>query len=263
MTILEMVQDILNDMDSDEVNSFADTIEATQIAQIIKTTYYELISRKDWPHCRKFTTFDSVGDSSKPTFLKLPDSITRVDAFNYDTAKATETRTRYEPMEYLYPDSFVALCNGRNIDDTEVDSITTFDGIKLPIYNDRSPRFYTSFDDEYIVLDSYDSAVESTVQGINTQVLAYVIPTWTASDTFTPDLPAEAFPLLLAEAKSISALKLNQEADQKAEQQAMRQNKIMSYRNVRVKGGVRYPNYGRRGGKMSDNRNYDLFGRRS
>ena len=39
MTLLAMVQDILNDMDGDEVNSISDTVEAEQVAQIIKTTY--------------------------------------------------------------------------------------------------------------------------------------------------------------------------------------------------------------------------------
>ena len=37
MTLLDMVQDVLNDLDSDEVNDIDDTIEAQQIAQIIKS----------------------------------------------------------------------------------------------------------------------------------------------------------------------------------------------------------------------------------
>ena len=39
MTVLEMVQDILNDMDSDEVNSINDTIEAQQVANTVRTVY--------------------------------------------------------------------------------------------------------------------------------------------------------------------------------------------------------------------------------
>jgi hypothetical protein len=40
MTLLEIVQDVLNDMDSDEVNSISDTVEATQIANICRSVYY-------------------------------------------------------------------------------------------------------------------------------------------------------------------------------------------------------------------------------
>ena len=40
MTVLEMTQDILSDMNSDEVNTINGSLEATQVAQIIKTTYF-------------------------------------------------------------------------------------------------------------------------------------------------------------------------------------------------------------------------------
>ena len=53
MTLLEMVQDILNDIDSDPVNSIDDTEESVQIAQIIKTSYFALSTNRNWPHQKK------------------------------------------------------------------------------------------------------------------------------------------------------------------------------------------------------------------
>jgi hypothetical protein len=44
MTLLEMTQDILSDMDSDEVNSINDSVESLQVAQIIKTTYFNIVN---------------------------------------------------------------------------------------------------------------------------------------------------------------------------------------------------------------------------
>ena len=38
MTLLEMVQNILSDMDSEEINSLSDSNEAEQVALVIKTT---------------------------------------------------------------------------------------------------------------------------------------------------------------------------------------------------------------------------------
>lgn len=262
LTILDMVQDILNDMDADEVNSISDTAEALQVAQILKTTFFEMISRKDWQHLRKFKALDAVADSARPTHLKLPVNVSRLDAFNYDVQKVTDTRNKYQEMIYQYPDEFVRQANELNSSDASVTTVTTFDGISLNVRNDRSPQYYTSFDDEYLVLDSHDSAVDSTLQSSKSQVLVYETPTWTATDGFTPDLPTEAFPALLAEAKSVASVKLNQEADQKAEQQSQRQQRMLAQRAWRTEGGIRYPNYGRRAGRLRDTRDSKLFGSR-
>jgi len=48
LTLLEMTQDIMSDMDSDDVNSINDSVEALQVAQIIKTTYYNIIDGKNY-----------------------------------------------------------------------------------------------------------------------------------------------------------------------------------------------------------------------
>ena len=42
-TLLQLVQSILSDMDSEEVNGISDTIEAKQIASVIEDTYYNLL----------------------------------------------------------------------------------------------------------------------------------------------------------------------------------------------------------------------------
>ena len=48
-TLLEMTQDILSNMSSDEVNSISDTPESLQVATIIKQKYYDIVSRGDLP----------------------------------------------------------------------------------------------------------------------------------------------------------------------------------------------------------------------
>ncbi len=42
-TLLEIVQEILSDMDSDEVNSIDDTTESEQVATIVKSTYLSMM----------------------------------------------------------------------------------------------------------------------------------------------------------------------------------------------------------------------------
>ena len=106
------------------------------------------------------------------------------------------------------------------------------------------PSFYTSFDDEHIVMDSYKSSVESTLQNSKTQAYGMVYPTFTISDTFTPDLDDTLFPYLLAESKSVAFSLFKSGSDPKVEQAARRlksyvQNDMFRTKkeNVRIKYG--------------------------
>lgn len=255
LTLLEIVQDILNDMDSDSVNSISDTEEASQVAQIVKTTYFEMIGRRDWPHLSKFSTLNSVSDLAKPTHLATPDNMMRLDWFKYNKQKLGDTKNKYQDVSYLHPDEFINYTNNRNLDNSNVVEVTDYDGAKFQILNDRAPTHYTSFDDNFIVLDSYDSSVETTLKGSNTQVRVYTIPSWTVDDGFVPNLPMEAFPGFLAEAKSVASFKLDDTTDEKAEQQSTRQQRRLSVDGWSVHGGIRYHSYGRKKTMGSNNFN--------
>ena len=248
-TLLDMVQEILNDLDSDEVESIDDTVEAEQVVSILKSTYYAMMSSRDWPHLRQSIQITGLGNTSRPTHMKLQDGIKELCFINYNKVKNGETRKRYEEIEYLQPDHFLYKTNQRNNDDSDTVAITDLGGIEVLIKNDTPPTYYTSFDDEYLVFDSYDSAVESTLQESKIQAMAYVMPEWNSSDTFIPDLPENAFTALVEEAKSRASFRLKQVADQKAEQEAGRQNRWLARKARRVAGGIQYPSYGRIGRK--------------
>ena len=47
-TLLEIVQEILSDMDSDEVNSIDDTVESQQVASIVRSAYMAIMSNRNW-----------------------------------------------------------------------------------------------------------------------------------------------------------------------------------------------------------------------
>lgn len=244
-----MVQEILNDIDSDEVESIDDTVESEQIVSILKSTYYAMMSNRDWPHLRRSIQITGLGDTTKPTHMKLQDGIKELCFLNYNKVKDGETRKRYEEIEYLQPDHFLHKTNQRNNDDSDTVAVTDTGGIEILIKNDVPPTYYTSFDDEYIVFDSYDSSVDTTLQEAKVQSMAYVMPDWNSEDTFIPDLPENAFTALVEEAKSRASFRLKQVADQKAEQEAGRQNRWLARKARRVAGGIKYPDYGRKGRK--------------
>lgn len=245
-TLLEMTQDILNDMDSDEINSIQDTIEGIQVAQIIRTTYEDIIGTRNWPHLKELIKLTASGDSARPTHMGTPENLKELEpTIRYNKVKFGETRKRYETVLYKQPEDFLNTLNGRDSDSADVDVISDYSGVELLIKNDLPPSFWTTFDDEFVVFDSYDSEVEATLQTSKTQAFGYVEASWTHEDSFIPDLPSEAFISLLSEAKSTAFVVLKQLVNSKAEQSATRNARRMSRKAWQTKGGIRTPNYGR------------------
>ena len=245
-TLLDMVQEILSDIDSDEVESIDDTVESEQIVSILKSTYYAMMNNRDWPHLRRSIQISSLGDTAKPTHMKIQDGVKELCFLKYNKQKSGATKKDYGDITFLQPDHFLHKTNQEDSSSSDVLVVTDTGGIELLVRVDRAPTYCTSFDDEYIVFDSYDSAVDSTMQESKIQAVAYVIPAWSSADDFIPDLPENAFPALVEEAKSKAALRLAQKPDEKAEQEAGRQNRWLARRARRINGGIQYPNYGRK-----------------
>lgn len=246
-TLFEIVDDILNDLDADKVNSINDTVESEQVAQIVKSCYYEMLSNRNWPHTQKLIQLDSLGDVTKPNYLMVPSNMKEMVFFKYERVDPNGGLPILMEVKYRYPDEFLRLTAPRNNDNTI--SVTDFSGSTLRIYNNASPSYWTSFDDVHLVTDSYDADSENTHQKAKSQVLAYMVPTWNPIDTFVPDLPPDAFSALIEEAKSTAFLALKQMPNQKAEQKATRQQRWLSRKAWNLHGGVRYDNYGRKSRK--------------
>ena len=64
MTLLEMVQSLLSSLEGDNVNSISDTQEALQVAQVVKDTYFSLISRRYWSFMEFTTVLDGEGSEA-------------------------------------------------------------------------------------------------------------------------------------------------------------------------------------------------------
>jgi len=245
-TLLEMTRAILNEMDSDDVNSISDTVEAMQVAQIIQGCFQEMVSNRNWPHNRKLTQVHHSGTPERPTHLKLPENTTELVFFKYDkTRKEDGNDIQYQEVHYRHPDDFLRIVSSRNINTPNVRKVIDVSGVPLIIKTNQAPTYWTSFDDEFIVCDSYDSAVDDALKKSKAQCLLYALPVWKHTDDAIPDLPQEAFSALIEEAKSTAFLTLKQMPNEKAEQKASRQQRWLSRKAWRANGGVRYDNYGR------------------
>ena len=82
-TVLQMVQDILSSLSSDEVNSISDNAESMQVATILKNTYYNIVSRGDFGEHVLLFQLNPSDDSSKPVLMYKPDGIDRIDWIKY------------------------------------------------------------------------------------------------------------------------------------------------------------------------------------
>ena len=246
MTLLEIVQDILSDMDSDEVNSINDSTESLQVAQLVKSTYYTIIDGRDFPWMKEMFQLNATGGSSRPTYMALPDTIIDLDWIKYNTRKSTDTKDKFTKVEYKLPEEFLEITDQRDSSASNILVITDPSGIKINVLNDKGPQYFTSFDDDTLVFDAYDAGIDSFLQNSKTQCYGKRSVVFTMSDSFTPDLPVQMFSYLLNEAKSNCFTTLKQVANVKAEQNSISQKRRMSQEAWKIKKGVSFPNYGRK-----------------
>lgn len=251
-TVLEMVQDILLELNSFPVNSITETVESEQVAAILRRTYFDVISQRDWAHAKKAMQLDAA-TASLPTHLSVPDGVKKVEKVLYDVRKESTDKLQYKELRYVTPDQFLKLSNSLNSTATNVDTVADPGGISLLVRNDKQPEYWTSFDDVYIVCDSYYSDLDSYLQNSKTQALVVITPGWTHDDAFYPVLPEEVFPYVLAEATSRASLSLRGVPNEKAEQASNRLRRIMSQKHWVLNSGDRYPDYGRKSGYRTTN----------
>lgn len=252
LTMLQVVQKTMEALNLDEVNSISDSPDAEQIAQIAQDSAYELLNQSEWPFSIRYTQLESIADSDRPNYLRIPDEVTRIDFIRYDkTDPADQDENGFDlvkipEIKWLAPEEFLEMSLQRNTQIGEVSTIQNFNGAKINIYTDRSPDYWTSFDDEYVVFDAYDSDIESTLQGNKSQCHAKWIQDIVIDDDFQLDAPAHFFATWLAEVKSTAFIYMKQESSPKDEQRARRGLAVLRRNASRTDNDDGKVKYGRR-----------------
>lgn len=244
-TLLELVQDLLSEMDSDEVNHISDTAEAEQVAKIIRTCYYQIADELDLPSKGDIIKLEAAATTSLPTRLKIPDAVSRIDWIKY--AELDGDEKHYKDVTYKTPAEFINLVTARDPGDNNVTVVTYSAGILLPIVNDKHPSYWTSFDDNYVWFDSWDSGVSTTIVANHTLAFGYTTQEFRIEDTFYPPLPDNLYSYLYAKAKSVCFADIKQSVNPKAEQTENRM-RIRSQRNKWRSGRMNIggPDFGKR-----------------
>lgn len=243
-TVLEIVQDTLSSMGSDNVNSITDTPEAEEVADIVESVFWQLIHSRDWPHLRRVLRPTSEADAARPTHMRLQDNVQKIDEHTmyYNKVTTQGGDPEWGHVKYLELDHFMHLTLQRGVDvaSSEVQAVTDDSGFVFYVYNDRAPTYYTSVNDELLIFDAFNSDVDSVLQTNKAQVQAYVEPTFTLEDGHYPDLPNKVFPYFIAEVKSTAAVQIAQEANPKQEQISQRYRSWTALEKWRTRGGIRW-----------------------
>lgn len=217
-TLLDMTQDILSTIDSDTVNSISDTYEALQIAAIIRNVYLDIVTEYNLPTTKKLTYLEAVSDTDRPTHLRLPTNVKALEWWKYDKRVLSGDAKNYQNITYLGPEAFINICNARDNTDTTNNKVVTLDGnVSLVVDKLTAPSYWTSFDNEYIICDSYDSTLESSLQQSKTQAYVDYGPVFTMEDTFVPALPENLEQLFYRTAENMSYSLFKQAVNPKLE----------------------------------------------
>lgn len=251
-TLLEMVQDILSSMSSDEVNSISDTTESMQVATIIKQKYFDIINRVPITDHEQLIQLDPSLSSSVPVLMYVPEKVAEIKWLKYydsdvnnstnppnihdinvdltSAANSTTPAPGYKYVTILPVQQFIDMVNQFNTQETNVDTFAFTDnsnGVINGTYNfnyknDRTPNFCTIISNYYVVFDSFDNLADTTLQASKTLGWGRVIPSWSMVDTFIPNLAEEQFQLLVNEAKALAFFELKQQPHQLAVQEVKR-----------------------------------------
>lgn len=328
LTLLSMTQSILSNLSSDEVNSISDTTESLQIAEIVKTCFFNIISRAELPEQKKLYQLDPSTDTTAPNMMYLPAGVKTLEWIKYldnstpitVTSASTTSNTigtgsktfttsaslsfgtgdvvtatsgvnsmsgtvisyasttlvinvtsvvgsgtftswvitgspiqspGYKYVTVLPLQQFTDYVNAFSPGAANVDVLNFAQNGKTFSFNykdDVQPSFCTVVSNYYVIFDSFNQIVDSTLQASKTMCFGLSTPTFTMTDSFVPDLDEQQVALLLNEAKSLAFFELKQQAHPKAEQEAKRQwNTLQKNKSIDNKPSYfdQLPDYGR------------------
>jgi hypothetical protein len=201
-TLLDMVQELLSDANGDEISSISDTTEAMQAARVVASVYEDVVTEYDIQSVKQLFRLDGLSDVTKPTHMRIPADYHSVEWVKYDTRLDVGADPSFTDICYVYPKDFADMVNRRSVSAAEVIAVTDPSGVVLNVVNNKSPQYYTLFDNQHVVFDSFDATLESTLQQSKTQAYGQKIPGLVLANTTVIQLPTELMSFLKNEVRN-------------------------------------------------------------
>jgi len=238
-TLLEVVQEILSSMDSDEANSISDTIESYQVARLVRQTYYDIATDLALPERNgvfKLEAYEGSSDPSQPVILYVPSNAVRIDWIKYNYQDPDEDdHADYKDIRYMpFKDMFEMMAGLGNSEDDGIEEMTfqnsQDEDFQFIYRTDKMPEWYTSLGSRYIIMDSLDTSIEDTLQPSNTMCGGIIYPTFELEDDFEPELDPAEFSYFYNKCKTNCFAELKQQELPTAVGESRRQKTLINRR---------------------------------
>ena len=155
--------------------------------------------------------------------LSIPANVKRIQTVRYRFEDAG-VQSGFRTIKYMCPDEFMTrLMNNRP---TEPDTATVvINGVEFYPRTNRQPRYWTSFDEENVVFDSYDLAVNNAgIEATDSAILATINLDFTGSDQedWVAPIPEQLFTLWEQECVAEGFVQFRQAENPRAERRSRR-----------------------------------------
>lgn len=252
-SLLDVVQKTLASMDGDEVNSVYDTTESLQVATMAEITYNDILTTADLPEDFRLYSLNSSGNTNLPLVMYRPEQYESLLWLKYKRNLETDSSTdlRWTMLKSVPIDEFLKRSDGLDEDAANVATMllpTANTNVEIKYYNDRSPDYYTTFDDKTVIFSSIDLGVESTLQSSKSLAYGAYTSQFVLINSFTPGFDSGVHQIWLNETIALASARLRQVSDAKAEKSARKGwIKLQDAKEaIKMNYYLRYPNYGRK-----------------
>ena len=245
-TLLEIINDVMVSLEYDTVSAIDETEEAERVARLIRNEYSKLSDSEDWPHLKIATQLTALADVTRPNFMQVPTTVASIDVIRYNSTETGDTNNKMSNITiYEDPNDFLELVYGRNTGNSNVSVFNTSEGVPIWTLTDTAPTFCTSFDDDIIVFDAYNSAEDATLQASKSFVLGLRGAAWVNSASFIPPMPVNMFSMFVSKCKIVCNEVMRQVTlVSETRDHQVAQNRFKRQRRLNTK--ITKPRYGRR-----------------
>jgi hypothetical protein len=238
-TVLELTQSILSSMNSDEINSIADTVESNDIAILLRDVYYDIAVELNLDAHESLFELEDSGNADQPVLMFLPENVSKLYWIKYNNQLVTDTNSSYLPVCHKDFDDFYIMQNGlrENTNTGEMSFDMNSEDFEIMYATDRMPTWYTHVGNETLIFDAVDLAEDTTLQKEKTMCGGLIYPTFELEDSFVPVLDAAQFPYYRNRAKVRAFAEQKQVQNAEAAGEARNQKVLMQKRKSRINEG--------------------------